>query len=246
MNNLGSLQKAERGRGSFLCWVKTKRTQMLFRAYLLGVFFTEGFERHFSRTFNISPELYLLQIFITVPVPPWYSSRAQACGLSVCFLWWSDYRHLHSVLNICSLWLWSASWDGSFTTFCSARHGNKVLTCYKLKMVQYFVPRLTLLGLVGFSYRAFQLLAHKSLPDILNTLDLCRDANETAVKRLKAFGVYQLDENQVKRGAKQSLLYPHLTWSDFARCKRCAWYLELMPAMFLINMRHHNSNAKLQ
>lgn len=63
-------------------------------------------------------------------------------------------------------------------------------------MVQYFVPRLTLLGLVGFSYRAFQLLAHKSLPDILNTLDLCRDANETAVKRLKAFGVYQLDENQ--------------------------------------------------
>lgn len=56
-----------------------------------------------------------------------------------------------------------------------------------------------MLGLVAFSYRAFQLIAHESLPDILNTLDLCRDANETVVKRLKAFGEYQLDENQVKR-----------------------------------------------
>lgn len=177
LNNLRSLQKAERGRGSFLCWVKTNHTQLVFRAYELTVFFTEGFKKSFSRTFNISPESYLLWSFVTVPAPPWNSSRAQACGLSVCFLWWSDYRHLHSVLNICSLWLWSASWDGSFTT--SARHGNKVLICYKLKMIQYFVPRFTLLGLVGFSYRAFQLIAHESLPDILNTLDLCRDANET-------------------------------------------------------------------
>lgn len=198
MNNFGCLQKAERGRGSFLCWVKTKHTQMVFRAYVLSVFFTKGLKKGFSRTFNISPESYLLWSFITVPAPPWYSSRTQPYGLSVCFLWWSDYRHLHSVLSICSLWLWSASWDIFFTMFCSARHGNKVLICYKLKMIQYFVPRLTLLGLVGFSYGAFQLIAHESLPDILNTLDLMRQV----VTRLKAFGVYQLDENQVKRGAK--------------------------------------------
>lgn len=86
-----------------------------------------------------------------------------------------------------------------------------MLVCYKLRMIQYFVPRLTLLGLVGFSYRAFQLIAHESFPDTLNTLHLCRNANETVVKRLKAFGVYQLDENQVRKGAKQSPLYPHLT-----------------------------------
>lgn len=55
-----------------------------------------------------------------------------------------------------------------------------------------------------FHIFSFSTLAHESLPDILNTRNLCRDANETVVKRLKAFGVYSLDENQAKTGAKRS------------------------------------------
>lgn len=151
---------------------------MVFRAYLLSVFFI-GVKRGFTRTLTPPLNLICCKAFIVVPVPSWYSTRTQACGLSACFLWWSDYRHLRSVL-------WKNYPNIRYSTFCSARHANKVLIYYKLQMIQYFVPRLALLRLVGFSYEAFQLQHMKgSLPDILNTLNLCRDANETVVKRLK-------------------------------------------------------------
>lgn len=144
-------------KGSFLCQVRTEHMQMVTVACSLSVCFTEDFERGFTRALTSALHLISCKALCWCPFLPATLPKLRPVGCQCV-------SSGELIIGIYALhWLSVLLGFGQpvrivlLQLFAMLGMGTRCSYIINLKWYVVFLPRLTLLGLVGFSHEAFQL-----------------------------------------------------------------------------------------